>query len=67
MSTSPWTKWIPIIVTIAGTVIGALTPAIQAFIIKHPEAMTIVAGVYAILKNLLPSPVVQGQSSVVTK
>jgi uncharacterized protein YaiE (UPF0345 family) len=50
-------KWWPTLVTIGGTLIGVLTPSIQGFLVKHPEIMTIVAGVYAILQHMMPSPV----------
>ena len=53
-------SWIPILTTIGLTVIGALTPAVQAFWSNHPEFSLIFAGVYAVIKNLLPSPVAAG-------
>lgn len=51
-------KWIPTIVTVILALAGALTPQISAFVTAHPEAATILAGVYAVIKGLMPSPVV---------
>ena len=50
-------KWIPTIVTLVLTIAGMLTPQIQAALAHHPEYAMLVAGVYAILKGLAPSPV----------
>lgn len=55
-------KWWPTIVTIGGTLIGILTPSIQGYIAKHPELMTIVAGIYAMFKGFMPSPVTAAPS-----
>ena len=56
-------QWLPILITIAGTVIAALTPAVQDFWSKHPETTTVIAGVWALIKGLLPSPVVQNNNT----
>ena len=51
------TKWIPIAVTILLALVGALTPQINAYVAAHPAAAMVIAGVYAVLKGLMPSPV----------
>lgn len=50
------TKFLPIIVTSLLALIGANSVAVTAYISAHPGAATILAGVYAIIHALLPSP-----------
>jgi len=50
-------KWVPTIITVIVTVLGAFTPDIQAYVAHHPEAGVLVAGLYAFIKGLTPSPV----------
>lgn len=49
-------KWLPALVTLVVTVVGALVEPIQAAIVAHPSVAVIVGGVYAIAKLLVPSP-----------
>ena len=51
------TKWIPTVVTLLGTIISVMTPAILNYEKVHPQVVLILAGIYAIIKGLLPSPV----------
>jgi hypothetical protein len=51
-------KWIPVLITVGGTIISMLTPAIQHFWSTHPETTVLIAGIWAVVKGLLPSPVV---------
>lgn len=51
-------KWFPTLLTIGLTAITAFVPGAQHFWSNHPEASALVAGVYAVAKGLLPSPVV---------
>lgn len=51
------TKWLPTIVTLIVTLIGVFTPQVEAFVSAHPAVAALLAGVYAIVKGLLPSPV----------
>jgi len=51
-------KWIPTIVTLVAMLVGALTPQIQEALKHHPEAALLIGGIYAILKGLAPSPIV---------
>ena len=54
-------KWVPTIVTLALTMVGVFSTQIQAALSAHPTWGLAIAGVYAILKGLAPSPVVTDQ------
>jgi hypothetical protein len=62
-------SWIPIFVTIAGTVVGAVTPAVERYWSSHPTTTIVIAGVWAILKGLFPSPITAASQpgAIVTK
>jgi len=49
--------WMPIIITVAGAIVTALTPQANAFWSMHPTATIMFAGVLGVVKNLLPSPI----------
>jgi hypothetical protein len=49
-------KWLPILLTVAGTLVTALSPAVQGFWGHHPEVASGVIGGWAVVKGLLPSP-----------
>ncbi len=50
-------KWVPTAVTVL-TIIGSqFSPAITTYIQHHPQAALVYAGLWAIFKNLMPSPV----------
>lgn len=50
-------KFIPSFVTLALTAASLFAPQIQAFVTAHPSAAAGLAGVYALIKGLLPSPI----------
>jgi hypothetical protein len=49
------TAWIPTIVTLLVTILAAV--AAPDWVAAHPVVAAVVAGIYAIVKGLLPSPV----------
>jgi hypothetical protein len=56
-------KWIPTFLTLGLTAAGAFTPQIQHYIANHPTAGLLVAGLWAVLKGVLPSPLDGSQQS----
>lgn len=52
-------KIIPSLVTLAATAVTLFTPELQALLVAHPAAATVFAGIYALIKGLLPSPIAQ--------
>lgn len=54
-------KWWHTLATIGAIALGAFTPPIQGAISAHPTVSFILAGVWAILGHLLPSPVAKTQ------
>lgn len=54
-------KWVPTIVTLALTMIGMFDGPIKAALSAHPTWGLAIAGVYAIVKGLAPSPVLVDQ------
>jgi len=54
-------KWVPTIVTLALTMIGMFDGPIKVALSAHPALGLAIAGVYAILKGLAPSPVMVDQ------
>ena len=50
-------KIIPSLVTLTATAVSLFSPEIQAYIGGHAAVATVVAGIYALIKGLLPSPV----------
>jgi hypothetical protein len=49
--------WIPIIITVGTAAVAALTPTATAFWGAHPTASIILAGVWGVVKGLMPSPI----------
>lgn len=49
--------WLPIMITIGTAVAAAVTPQANAFWGAHPTATIIFAGVWGVVKGLLPSPI----------
>lgn len=49
-------KWIPMVITFAGMLVTALSPAVQSFWGHHADLAVIVIGGWAAVKGLLPSP-----------
>jgi len=62
-----YTKWLPTVITLVLTLIGILTPAIQHYLSAHPAASTVLVGIYALIKGLLPSPVVSASATGAAK
>lgn len=56
-------SWIPILITIGTAVVAAVTPNIQHFWSAHPTVTVVLAGVWAVIKGLLPSPLQGGSTS----
>lgn len=50
-------KFWPTIVSVGTLVAGVLSPSFQGVIAAHPTVSAVVAGVWAVLSHLLPSPV----------
>lgn len=48
--------WIPMIITVVGTLAAALVPVAQAYVAAHPQLAVIVAGVWAAYKGVSRSP-----------
>ena len=53
------TKWIPVIVSVGGVVVTALSPTIQHFWASHALASTTILSTWGVVKYLLPSPISQ--------
>lgn len=51
------TKWLPALITVLLTVVGALAEPIKLFVASHPLASIILGGVYALLKLFITSPI----------
>jgi hypothetical protein len=49
-------KYWPLLVTLLGALSPSLSPTVSAFWTGHPQAVAVIAGVYAAVKFLLPSP-----------
>jgi hypothetical protein len=60
------TKFIPSVVTLVLTAASLFSTEIQTFVAGHATIATVIAGVYALIKGLLPSPL-QTSSAVATK
>lgn len=54
-------KLIPSLVTLGLTVIALFDPQIQDYVVGHPQVAAGLAGLYALLKGLMPSPVTPPQ------
>jgi hypothetical protein len=50
-------SWLPIIVTVGTAAAAALSPTATAFWSAHPTASIVLAGVWGVVKGLLPSPI----------
>ncbi len=50
-------NWLPSVVSALVVLATSFTPQIQGYLVAHPVASAVVAGAYAILTHLLPSPV----------
>ena len=50
-------KWLHTILSVAALVSTAISPALSTAVAAHPTVAVSLAGVYAILGHLLPSPV----------
>lgn len=49
-------QYFPLVLTLAGALSPVFSPAVEAFYSHHPVAVATVAGVWAAIKWLLPSP-----------
>jgi hypothetical protein len=49
-------KYLPLILTLVGALSPMISPVVQGFYARHPEAVAGVAGAWATFKWLLPSP-----------
>ena len=51
-------KWLPIMLTVLGSLAAVFTPQVQIFISHNPDLSAGIAGILGILLHLLQSPVV---------
>ena len=54
-------KYWPLVLTLLGVIAPALSPSVDGFWQHHPQLVAILAGSWASLKWLLPSPIKNGQ------
>lgn len=59
-------KWLPLLMTILGSVVTAVTPSVQSLLGAHPVATSIIGGVIGIILHFLPSPVASSPASAST-
>ena len=53
-------KYWPLVVTLLGVISPAISPAVDGFWAHHPALVAGIAGAWASLKWLLPSPIKNG-------
>ena len=49
--------WVPTAITVGLALLSALEPTINSYVAAHPQQAVLLAGVWAILKGLMKSPV----------
>jgi len=52
-------KYWPLVLTLVGVIAPAVSPSVDGFWAHHPQAVAAIAGAWAALKWLLPSPIKQ--------
>jgi len=52
-------KWWHVLASVGLAAVGVLVPVVQGVIVTHPTIATILAGVWAVLGAIQPSPVKQ--------
>jgi hypothetical protein len=50
-------KYLPLVITLLGALAPVISPVVEGFYSKHPEGVALLAGAWASLKWLLPSPI----------
>jgi hypothetical protein len=50
-------KWLPMVATISGAMAPLFSDSVKNFWSAHPAAVAVMAGVWATIKWLLPSPI----------
>jgi hypothetical protein len=48
--------WIPMIITVGGTLASAIVPTIQGWVVMHPTVAVLAGGIWAAYKGLSKSP-----------
>lgn len=54
-------KYWPLVVTLLGVIAPAISPSVDGFWANHPQVVAVIAGTWAALKWMLPSPLKNGQ------
>lgn len=49
-------KWLPSLISLGTMALTVFTPAIQSSISSHPTLSAVLAGIFAIVTHILPSP-----------
>ena len=48
--------WLPTAITVGSALAAALYPQAQSYIVSHPSQAVLIAGLWAVLKGLMASP-----------
>ena len=53
-------QWLMSLVALIGAAATIYQPQVHTALMNHPDAATVIAGLYAILAHLMPSPIATG-------